>query len=1007
MTFDFTCQAGADIGVSHLAWQAIEAMTGFTLLTGVTGVWQVWAGGRTTDPCDSDTGIPEPHGWVLSGPPYDELGFVVVVIDPNGSYVETYEPWPGVKCAGYKRWPMAPDLRVEVSGTVTVSIAAEEWLVLSIDRRSPRESYPISPGQSGLPSDIDGVGYVEGSYVLGPKPGGAFSVTVSIPAGSGGSYSGTYAGPPGPDPLFTRLLTTTGATSRRNDAQWGNAPTRQATLTAKLWGRGFDFSCIGTGNSYRSQALPCAWLDGWSDGRLQWATGPMEFDNQTVTTSSRCYSEPITPIELDFRVAPGWSDTYPGTVRVRWHQGAIYDLPNGKTNVVYDRQYTAPRQSTAEPWGWFACDSRVSSPATLGLNGVEVRDLVWRYSLLASWLNSDRETGLREDNRDWRLMIDDVFTAKPVKLVIPTSYILDAMDATTGWSGSGCTISVDGDALEVVVTSPGASITKDFGDDDSIAAYRIMTLEAKGGDTFTFSVNGRSFRERTASVEFTRHDFDLCAPTSAATSDTTDHAMYDAATYQGPVYVRQVTIGDLSVGTYWFRNLGYRVAHRWGFTPTTTFREYYDWEDYSGVTWRWWRGMFAETDGRRVAEVPFRKRQIDPPGADDMLSVGDMLALLPSSVTVTDNTPPDTSERTLFLFGDIDTVEAAFVADVIYQADGSRLDLFRSRHVETDGLPVRLRFDELWVYSGFGNGEGNSTWDDVPYRITKRLRMPIEGLVVDPEANTWVVDSDVSIQRNAAAVQTVTTDEVGYFASAPLLYKDSSQISVALAVANTDSGTVSLPDAYPGGTYNDPAVASSGGWYVDRKARRVILVSPSAPPPEPEHGAIETSTASGVYVMGGTALVARDVVSDHLRASGTPPAEWTVKLRFYRDRLLGIFTDGAGNFQLAESHTYSSDWSNIMSFAATSALVEVVEKSGIIVLFYESGSQVYVRRSIDNGVSFSAAAAVTVGGSALAGTLLDTDYHDATGQLFLVVSSSGVSRLLASDDYGSTFTEVL
>lgn len=978
---------------------------GFTVFAGISGYYQLWAGGKTNAVCDPGTGIPMQHGWFVPGPPDPNFYFLIQLLQPDGTWYEAYEPAPGVTCAAYKAFPRGSEVFATVSGTVTLSIQAEEWLVWNIDRQMPREQFPIPANQSGLTAEIDGIGRSKGWYMEGPQENGMYQWSITITDGHSSASGAPHGKTAAPDIQFARAFTTVAGFADRSDSQWGNPPRIGGALTAcTMGGRPLDFSVIGANNRFGTPTV-MIYMDADDSGNWQWSIGELVRDLYTLTMKADVYCEPKRSYELDVRVVPHYDSSYPGTVRIRNLDSSYpvtLDVPNGNAVITIPAQYSVTGLDSDTGFQWYVCDN--GSVGYLAPNGVPADyPSALRLALERSWLQADKGGGWREDDRDWRLLIDDYLTVRRAKIIIPSSVLIDSM--LTGWTGTGCTLSVDGDALKVVVTGEGASVSKDFGSGTEFAAHRFAAITAKGTGSFVLGVADRTFIPRTLSAEFEEHRFDLCAPSSSALVDSTDHAYLQSAIYCGPHYTQTVTITGLTAGnTYWFKDLRAVVVVRSGITPSPTWREYYDWQDSAGTMWRYWRGMYGESDGRRVLELPYRRRQLSPSGSDEFVTVSGALSLVPDSVQVETLSPPDNHERTKLLFGQLagePDIEAWFVTDVLYTASG-RQDIDRSSEVAQTGLPVRLRFDELWVYSGFGNPDTGDRSAATPVRITKRLRMPFEGLVVDPDRNEWVPGESVELRRNATLIETVSTDVVGYYRTLSHLYRPSATFSVQ----TERSGEHSLPDLYPSGSYND-GTSSSGGWYAPRKRRRCVLLG--AVPAEANYGSVTWRSKTNLLSIGSTSVRTYSIPELSLIRAATDTGKLLRRLRYYHGDLVAIAGNATGELDIRMSEDLGNTWSIGMSVSARTAVVETIESTGQIVVLYEAeGSQVQRRESIDRGVTWSTASNVTVGGIPLYGQLLDSTWvANASALVLLVQTASSDVKVLWSEDYGRTFTEVL
>lgn len=126
-----------------------------------------------------------------------------------------------------------------------------------------------------------------------------------------------------------------------------------------------------------------------------------------------------------------------------------------------------------------------------------------------------------------------------------------------------------------------------------------------------------------------------------------------------------------------------------------------------------------------------------------------------------------------------------------------------------------------------------------------------------------------------------------------------------------------------------------------------------------------------------------------------------------RGVLYALGKEGSTTFRLYVSEDGGVTGVERLTMTASSAIIEVDSERGVVALWYSDGAdsdKVYRTQSTDGGVTWSSPETVSYASALLYGLLLD-GAHDPRmdGRLFIVITISGDTRVLRSDDLGQSF----
>jgi hypothetical protein len=122
--------------------------------------------------------------------------------------------------------------------------------------------------------------------------------------------------------------------------------------------------------------------------------------------------------------------------------------------------------------------------------------------------------------------------------------------------------------------------------------------------------------------------------------------------------------------------------------------------------------------------------------------------------------------------------------------------------------------------------------------------------------------------------------------------------------------------------------------------------------------------------------------------------------------LYAIYADGTtgGTLKVIRSANRLEKWQEVLVLTARTAVIECISARGFMVLLWENNSNVQWQHSYDGGTTWTTPQNALLNGSPFTGELLDSDYDERTGNIYLIRKSGTTLQILESYDFGATFS---
>ena len=279
-------------------------------------------------------------------------------------------------------------------------------------------------------------------------------------------------------------------------------------------------------------------------------------------------------------------------------------------------------------------------------------------------------------------------------------------------------------------------------------------------------------------------------------------------------------------------------------------------------------------------------------------------------------------------------------------------------------------------------------------RLAVILRQQAHGVVLEQDADPWS-GALVEQRETAGGVSgSGTTDSRGAYQTGATYVRGNKEF-----IVECTAGT----DPHPSLT-ETPSYA--------RKRRQVAF----KPPAVGVYVCVEADSPRAWYHVGnGTRIRTHHAWTDEqeaVSAAYAGIAEWR---RLRRDPRTGILlmlarVGGAPeSFDLRTSEDGGVTATARLTVTADTATIETLSDRALHLLLYEdTGDNVWYRLSDDDGATWSVAAACTVssglGGGQLTGEVLDMTYDERSGRLYLANRNGAATRILFSDDCGTSWS---